>query len=167
MAKASAIHNGFMRTGAIIWVSASLFAASPAMAVCSGASLDQEYREADVVVRVRVVAETRVADDEPSAAYRARYGEYSPVVLNRLRVLQLFKGAPGPTIAMFQEVASGRFDVDLGHEYLLFLHYHRPFPRPSAARGAMYVKYACGHSRPWNRVERQEIGRLRLLSQRR
>jgi hypothetical protein len=161
--------DGFMRRPwyAVVLV-LLLLAAAPANAVCSGSSVDQEYREADVVVRARVIAETRATDDEPSASFRARWGDYSPVVLNRLRVLEVFKGRPGPEINFFQEVTSGRFDVDVGSEYLIFFNYHRPVPgRGSAARGAMYVRYACGQSKLWNSVEPRVFSRLRALAQRR
>jgi hypothetical protein len=136
--------------------------ASPAAALCSGASLEQEYREADLVVRALVVAETRVSDDEPSAEYKARWGDYSPVLLNRLRVLEVFKGRPGPSIKFFQEVSSGRFDLDLGREYLLFLNYHRP-PPGAEARGAVYVRYSCGQSKSLSEVEPGTPLRLRAL----
>jgi hypothetical protein len=140
----------------------------PAVALCSGTSLEQEYREADLVVRAVVVAETRVSDDEPSAEYRARWGDYSPVLLDRLRVLEVFKGRPGPSIKFFQEVTSGRFDVDLGREYLLFLNPHRPSPgRGAEARGAVYVRYACGQSKPWPQVEPGALSRLRAWARRR
>jgi hypothetical protein len=142
-----------------------LAAAAPAGAVCSGSTVDREYREADVVVRARLVAEMRVTDDEPSPAWRARWGSYSPVMLHRLRVVQRFKGRPDPEIGLFQEVTSGRFEVDVGRDYLLFLTYHPPSPaRPSAARGAMYVRFACGQSKPWDDVAPRDLGRVRALS---
>lgn len=145
-----------------IVVALSALAASPAAALCSGASLEQEYRAADLVVRALVVAEARISDDEPSGEYRARYGDYSPVLLNRLRVLEVFKGRPGPSVKLFQEVTSGRFHVDLGGEYLIFLHYHRPRrDRAAEARGAVYVLYACGQSKPWRKVEPGALERLR------
>lgn len=138
---------------------------SPAAAICTGASVDREYRTADVVVRAAVTAETRVTDDEPSPEYRARWGEYSPVMLHRLRVVEVFKGRPGPTINLFQEVNSGRFDVDMGTEYLLFLSYYTPSTRrPTAARGAMYVRFACGQSKPWRDVTRSARARLSAIS---
>lgn len=145
-----------------------LVGATPAGALCSGASLDREYREADLVVRVKVVAETRATDDEPSAHFRARWGDYSPMLLNRLRVLEVFKGRPGPSIKFLQEVDSGRFDVDLGREYLIFFNYHRPHPRRGTeARGAVYVRYACGQSKPWPEVAPGVLSRLRAWARRR
>ncbi|HEX8643395.1 MAG TPA: hypothetical protein VF702_05710 [Allosphingosinicella sp.] len=134
-------------------VSLVLLAAAPAHALCSGSTVDREYRVADVVVRATVIAETRVHEDEPSPAWRARWGEYSPVLVHRLRVVRRFKGRPGPEIRMFQEVTSGSFHMDVGGDYLLFLTYYRPSrDRPPAARGAMYIRYACGQSKPWRRV---------------
>src|SRR5687768_14821683 len=102
---------GTYRSALVLWL--VLMASAPAAALCSGAPISKEHQEADFVVRARVVAETRVTDDEPSAAHRALWGEYSPTVLNRLRVLEVFKGRPGATIAFFQEIDSGRFDLDI------------------------------------------------------
>jgi hypothetical protein len=139
---------------------------TPAFALCSTAELEQDFREADVIVRARSVAETRVADDELSPSFRARWGDYSPVVLYRLRVVEVFKGRPGPTINFFQQVDSGRFDVDLGKEYLIFLRYYRPYPGSgSIIRGAMYVKHTCGQTQAWAEVSRGELAAVRELSQ--
>lgn len=139
-----------------------------AWARCSGASLDREYREADLVVRARVVAETRYADDEMTPDARARWGDYSPVVLNRLRVLETFKGRPAPTLRLFQLVTSGRFDVELGQDYLIFFNHTRPYPRMgSAARGSVHVRHACGQSRLWSEVSGRDLARLRSLASRR
>jgi len=150
---------------AVAWL---MLGATPAGALCSGASVEQEYREADLVVRALVVAEMRVTDDELSAQFRARWGDYSPMLVNRLRVRDVFKGRPGPSIKFFQEVTSGRFDVDLGSEYLLFFNYHRPRPgRGAEARGAVYVRYACGQSKLWSEVEPGVLSWLRAWARRR
>jgi len=86
-------------------------------------------------------------------------------MVHRFRVSEVFKGRPGPTINLFQEVTSGRFEVDANGDYLVFLNYIRPYRgRGSAVRGAMYVRYACGQSRVWQEVTRQTISRLRALS---
>ena len=135
---------------------------TPAAAVCSQVSVAQGYHEADVVVRARTVAVTRVDDDEPSPAFRSQWGEYPSVVLNRLRVLEVFKGRPGPTIKFFEEIDSGRFDVDLGREYLLYFHYYRPYRGSgSVIRGAMYVRHVCGPTKPWAEVGAVELAYLR------
>jgi len=158
--------TAFVRAALII-----LFAATTsgrAAALCTGATLKRDFHDADLVIRARVVAETRVVDDEPSPAHTRRWGEYSPVVLNRLRVLDIFKGKPGPTVAYFQEIDSGRFDLDIGQEYLLFLTYHRPYRGSgSIVRGATFVKHACGQSKLWREVGPQEIGFLRSTARRR
>jgi hypothetical protein len=142
--------------------------AAPAAAVCSGASLEEEYRGADFVVRARLVAETRLWDDEPSPAVRAIWGTSGHVLLYRLRVLETFKGAPGTRLPLFQEVNSGRFEIDPDRDYLLFLNRIAPYPgRPAAARGATYVRHACGQSKPWVEVEDGTPARLRRLAARR
>jgi len=155
------MHGRFAaRAAAII----ALLFASPAAALCSGESLAREYREADLVIRARLVAETNVHDDAPSPGWRRQWGDYSPVVLYRLTVGQVFKGRPGPHVALFQERSSGRFEIGWDEDYLLFLHYIRPHPgRPAAARGATYVRYACGQSKRWREVApavRMRLGRL-------
>lgn len=143
----------------------SLFAlATPAHALCTGATLADDYRQADLVVRAIVTAETRAADDEPNAAFRARWGDYSPVTLHRLRVVEVFKGKPGRSVNLFETVDSGRFGVDLGEEYLIFLSYYPPAKfRPLAARGATFVRHTCGQTRKWDGVPRSEAARLRAM----
>ena len=144
----------------------ALLVAQPGHAVCTTANLDEDYGQADVVVRASVVAETYVIDDEVGAAYRSKWGDYSPVTLDRLRVVEVFKGRPGPAINLFEEVSSGRYGVEFGKEYLLFLTYYRPFSgRGSAARGAMYVNHTCGQTKPWIKVKSAELARLRSLKQ--
>jgi hypothetical protein len=139
--------------------------ATPAHALCTTATLDEDYRQADVVVRAVVTAETRAADDESDMAFRKRWGDYSPVTLHRLRVVEVFKGKPGPSINLFETVDSGRFGVELGDEYLIFLSYYPPAEfRPEAARGATFVRHTCGQSANWKKVSSAEITRLRALS---
>ena len=153
--------------GRLVLVFVGLFslAASPSRAVCTGATVEQEFRDADVVVRARLVSEINAWADEPSAAFRARWGEGGPVVLYGLRVLEVFKGAPGPRISFFEERDSGAFYLDMDKVYLLFLNYVRPYPgRPAAARGAMHVRYACGQSKLWNAVRPRDLARLRGIS---
>ena len=66
---------------------ASLFAAGQSHAACSGGTLEEEYREADVVVRARMTSEINAHDDAPSATYRRRWGNGAPVVLYGLRMI--------------------------------------------------------------------------------
>lgn len=142
-----------------------LLAASPAQAVCSGETLQQEFRQADVVVRARMVSEVNTWNDEPSTSFRARWGDGGPVVLYNLRALEIFKGAPGSRISFFQERNSGAFYLDPDKDYLLFLNYIPPYAgRPTAARGAMHVRYACGQSKLWSEVQMRDLVALRRLS---
>jgi len=143
----------------------SLLLSAPAHAVCTTATLERDYRDADVVVHALVTAETFVADDEITPAFRARWGDYSPVTLHRLRVIEIFKGRPGPTINLFETVDSGRFGVELGADYLLFFSYHRPYRgRGSAARGAMYIRHTCGQTKRWKAVTPAEAAKVRALA---
>jgi hypothetical protein len=139
--------------------------AAPASAVCSAATLQSDYRQADVVVRALVVASMQIADDEPDTSFKAKWGGYSPISLDRLRVLEVFKGKPGPTVKLFEEVSSGMYGVELGREYLMFLTYYRPAPG-SAAQGAMYVRHTCGQTEPWSKVGALKLEQLRAISRR-
>ena len=124
----------------------------------------QEFREADVVIRATLVSELNVWDDEPSASFRAQWGDGGIVVLYRLKVLEIFKGKPGSRIRFFEERNSGAFYLDADKEYLLFLNYIRPSNgRPAAAEGAVEVRYACGQSKPWREVQPATLKALRSL----
>lgn len=147
------------------WVVLTALVASPASALCSGAPLRQEFREADVVVRATLVSELDVWDDEPSASFRTQWGDSANVVLYRLKVLETFKGRPGSRIRFFEERNSGAFYLDVDKEYLLFLNYIRPYKgRPAAADGAVEVRYACGQSKPWREVQPATLEAIRALS---
>lgn len=118
-----------------------------------------------MVVRVRMVSEINSWTDEPSAAYQRRWGTGAPIVLYGLGVQEVFKGAPGPRIRLFEERNSGAFYLDADMDYLLFLTYRRPSPdRPEAARGSMYVRYACGQSKPWAEVHPADVAEVQALS---
>ena len=144
-----------------------MLVAEPASALCSGATVQQEFREADVVVRASLVSELNVWDDEPSASFRAQWGDSANVVLYRLKVLETFKGKPGSRIRFFEERNSGAFYLDVDKEYLLFLNFIRPYKgRPAAADGAVEVRYACGQSKPWREVQPATLKTLRGLSAR-
>ncbi len=154
----------------VLVVTAALFmsAGTPAQALCGGDTVANEFREADVVVRARLVSQIEAWDDEPSAAFRSRWGDGSRVILYGLRVREVFKGGPSRRIQFFEERNSGAFYLDVDRDYLLFLYYIHPYRgRPSAARGAMYVKYACGQSKLWDSVQGHDLATLRGLSTRR
>ena len=145
-------------------LSIALCAASASHAACSGATVEEEFRQADVVVRARLVSEETAWNDAPSARYRARWGP-APAVRYELRVLDTFKGQAGPRIAFFQERNSGAFYLDPDRDYLLHLTRIAVYSgRPAAAVGAYHVRYACGQSKPWDEVRPEDLRSLRRLS---
>lgn len=153
---------------AIAFVSLLLMAASPAHALCSGDTIPNEFREADVVVRARVISEVSAWDDQPSADYVETWGDGAPVVLYGLEVVETFKGVPQRRINFFQTRDSGAFYLEPDGEYLLFLHRRASGAgQPAAARGSVYVRYACGQSRLWRDVKAADLVAIRLLEARR
>lgn len=149
---------------------AALFAAWPANALCiyhgvdnAKTSLEQEFRDSRWVVRAHVMSADYHWSDEGESW-----------TLYRLKVVQSFKGKLPNRFTFFTERNSGGFYMDgndatpdLDGDYLLFL---TRFPRstdPPAARGALWVDYNCGQSKPWAKVSKGELRRLRLLSSRR
>lgn len=137
---------------------------SPAYGLCTTATTEQDHRQADIVVRAVVTAETTATDDEPNAEFENSWGEYSPTRLSKLRVLEIFKGKPGQSVKLFQTLDSGRFDAQLGKEYLFFISYY-PITHtiPSVARGATFIRHACGQSKLWNAVSSTEVTFLEAL----
>ena len=140
------------------------FVTSPAYALCTTATTEQDYLQADTVVRAVVTAETTVADDEPNAEFKINWGEYSPVRLSKLRVLEIFKGKPGQSVNLFQTLDSGRFDVQLGKEYLFFVTYY-PITNttPLVAQGATFIRHTCGQTKLWKAVSSTELTLLEAL----
>jgi hypothetical protein len=145
----------------------ALIAAWPAYAICiyhgvdnAKTTLDQEFRDSRWVIRARVTS----ADD-----HWADEGE--SWTLYHLKVVHGFKGKLLKSFTFFTERNSGGFymdgkdaNPDLGGDYLLFL---VPLPHstvPPAARGALWVNYNCGQSKPWSEASNAEIRRLRSLS---
>lgn len=152
------------RLFSLLFAGLLLGCAVPASAICSGGTLQHEFREAEVIVRARLISEVNAWDDAPSAAYRAQWGNGGPVVLYGLKVIEVFKGQPGQRIAFFEERNSGAFYLDANGDYLLFLNYIRPYPgRPAAARGAMDVRYTCGQSKLWSDLQTRDLNALRRL----
>jgi hypothetical protein len=138
---------------------------APATALCSGAPLQQEYREADLVIRARLVSQVDTWNDKPDAGYIKQWGTNGLVTRYGLRPLEVFKGRPRRTVFFFEEHDSGAFYVDLDKDYLLFLNYYKPSrDRPEAARGAVYVRYACGQSKPWSEIRPIDLAALKRIA---
>ena len=140
-------------------------AGAPAAALCSGDTFEREYAQADLLVRARLDSEQLINHDEPiPAAQRGRLGDDFPVMIYRLKIDGVYKGRAAPTETLFQVWHSGRFPIDQGRDYLLFLsRYPKRAGLPSATQGATYVRHACGQSKPWVELDgatRAKLGRL-------
>lgn len=102
--------------------------------------------------------------DDPDAAFVREWGFGGPAERYELVVAETFKG-PAGNLAVFQWLDSGRFDLDVDKDYLLFLHLREVEANtPSQARDTYSVKFACGPSAPWDEVseqDRQEVARLK------
>ncbi|MBD3730883.1 MAG: hypothetical protein IE933_14380 [Sphingomonadales bacterium] len=147
----------------------AILVATPADALCiyhgvdnAKTTLEQEFRDSRWVVRAHVVsADYHWSDEDESWT------------LYHLKVVQTFKGKLPGRFAFFTERNSGGFYMDgdnaapdLDGDYLLFL---TSLPRntdPPAARGALWVNYNCGQSKPWAQVSKDELRRLNQLSSR-
>ena len=84
------------------------------------------------------------------------------------------KGAPPKRFSFYTRRDSGGFYLDagdgrpeVGHDYLLFLN-PAPLSRedPTIVRGAMWVNYECGESKPWANVGTIERKRLSIFERR-
>ena len=136
-------------------------------------SIRQEYADARWVVRARVLSATSgvVEAGKPDAGMG--WTTY------RLQVIHAYKGRPPRQIRFFTQRNSGGFYMDrpwvplprghdIGGEYLLFLNPIRPYRgQPRAERGAAFVNYSCGQSRPWREVSAVSRQTLASLSARR
>jgi hypothetical protein len=76
--------------------------------------LEKEYARSKYVATVRVISST----SEPDAAD----GYYLNGVNYRLQRLETLKGLPPETFTVFNENTSGRFDMDRGASYLVFVY---------------------------------------------
>ena len=141
--------------------------AAPAQAFCSykgqmyaETTLAQEFADSPLVVRATVISADQHWSDEDDSW-----------TIYHLKVSSAFKGGLRPRVDLFTFRNSGGFYLDkgatpdLGGEYLLFLdpgHDRADFPK--AARGAMWVNYACGQSKAWEEVTPAERQQLTALS---
>lgn len=168
------------RSFPVVFAALLLAPATRAEALCSYRGVDnarttlrQEYADARWVVRARVMSATdgEVEAGKPDAGMR--YTVY------RLEVVRAYKGDPPQQIRFFTMRSSAGFYMDrpwvplpqghdIGGEYLLFLN---PIPaysgQPRAERGAAFVNYSCGQSRPWSEVSAGSRRLLTSLSSRR
>jgi hypothetical protein len=127
-------------------------------------TLAQEFAESRWVVRARV------------ESGRSSFGESGSWTLYRLRLIHAFKGAPPAHFRFYTRRDSGGFYLDsrrggpdVGQDYLLFLNPGEAAAGedPPVARGARWVNYECGASKPWKDVNAIERRRLSALERRR
>jgi hypothetical protein len=102
-----------------------------AIAVCLNGhpSVEQEYRQSSTVFVGRVTAANLVAATK-SFEEGTRY---------TIRVEDVFRGRPPRTLTVFSENSSGRFPMEVGVAYLVFL---------SARAGEPAMVDSCGNSGP-------------------
>ena len=102
-----------------------------ALAVCLNGhpSVEQEYRQSGLVFVGRVTAATAVAETK-SFYEGTRY---------TIRVDEVFRGRRRRTITVFSENSSGRFPMEIGVAYLVFL---------SSRTGEPAMVDSCGNSGP-------------------
>jgi hypothetical protein len=164
----------------LVFASLLLIPARSAEALCiyrgvdnARTSLGQEYADARWVVRVRVVGATdgEVEAGKPDAGM--------PWTLYQLDVTRSYKGDALRRMRLFTMRDSGGFYMDrpglplpqghdIGGEYLLFLNPIPPYQGQSRSeRGAAFVNYACGQSRPWREIPAASRRLLASLSMRR
>ncbi|HVN02062.1 MAG TPA: hypothetical protein VMT68_17815 [Caulobacteraceae bacterium] len=144
----------------LLTIAVVICAPLPARALCTYNGVDnvkttvgQEFKDSKWVVKAAVVS---AADHWSDVA--------DSWVTYEIRVKHAYKGHPPERLRFFSYRDSGGFYMDrpwvglpaghdIGGEYLLFLdpiRSHRG--RPIAAKGAVFVNYNCGQSRPWPAV---------------
>ena len=121
-------------------------------------SLQQEFQDARWVVRAHVVSGDYHWPDE---------GE--PWTLYHLKVVTSYKGTLRSHFTFFTERNSGGFYMDhrdgavpdFDRDYLLFL-VSDGWSKAGCptARGALWVNYECGQSKPWTDVTAKEAAQL-------
>ena len=133
-------------------------------------SIRQEYADARWVVRARVL---RATDGVVEAGKPDTGMSWT---LYRLQVVRPYKGGPPQRITFFTMRDSGGFYMDrpwvplprahdIARDYLLFLNPIAPYRgQPRAQRGAAFVNYNCGQSRPWREVSARSRRLLASLS---
>jgi hypothetical protein len=122
-------------------------------------TLEQEFRDAGLVVRAEVMSSDDIHDPYLGVLYH-------------VRVKQTLKGNPTTVLLDYSERDSGGFYLDVGTEFLLFLNPIDPGDAvtylgqnwATRAPGAMMVNYSCGQSRPWNEVPSKDRELLNALS---
>lgn len=74
-------------------------------------SVEQEYQQSDLVFVGRVTAAKAVPEAKP----------FDEGTRYKIQVKKTFRGRPGHTLTVFSENSSGRFPMNIGVDYLVFL----------------------------------------------
>jgi hypothetical protein len=109
--------NRPLRLSAIGKVALSIeLISSTAVAVCVDGrpSVASEYRTSRSVVIGTVIGEQSLPKTEDDY--------FRDGTLYRVKTTKILRGAIAPTMGIFSENSSGRFPMDLGHEYLSFVY---------------------------------------------
>ena len=161
-----------MRLGFFITAIIIIFKTQAADAVCfykgngnARTTIAEEFHDARWVVRAKV---SQASDHFPDAG--------DAWTLYRIDVLHSYKGSPARHLRFFTFRDSGGFYMDrawvplparhdIGNDYLLFLNlWSEQKDLPPEAKGAVFVNYSCGMSRPWAKVSVADRERLNKLS---
>jgi hypothetical protein len=96
----------------------SLLLTGSAQAWCeTHPSVEAETREAPLIFIGSLIGTTKVIDKDGFIC-----GTFFQV-----RAKEMLKGAPVPTVELYCDNDSGRFEIDAGFEYLIFAHYEEHF----------------------------------------
>jgi len=105
-----------MRVQTLLALVAASVVSSAALAVCvlSDYSVEAEYARSVAVVVAEVISQRNVADPGDDRSYGG--------VLYTLKVKESFRGSLLKTVDVFSENSSGRFPMQKGKAYILFLY---------------------------------------------
>ena len=126
-------------------------AASPALAVCPGDgswSVERELRLAQVVFIGTPVSERSDHGSDVAGSWKAG-------TFYRVRVDEVLRGARRKHVDLFSENGSGRFDMKIGDQYVVFA---------SSCQGRLYA-YSRGNSGPVAESSKV-LGQVRKLTKR-
>ena len=100
----------------VLLVLASVFVDANASAACllGDYSVPAEYLRSDAVLIGRVLSEHAVPDPEDPQSFAA--------TIYSIRIEESFRGSHRGTIELYSENTSGRFPMDKGQKYLLFVY---------------------------------------------
>jgi hypothetical protein len=101
-------------------------------------SLKAEYGRADQVVAVRVVNARLVKDPEDPEGFAG--------ITYTVEVFRRWRGPATSKLEVYSENSSGRFEMEVGRGYLLFL---------TKYRGNSFTANNCGNSGPFEARERE------------